>query len=505
VNLSRAVLGTLLALAMVGSVVAPAVVAAPEDRYTYTGDTQMPETVMAGNVTKDVHRMEWSSPLTYEADNGDIEMLTAEVNKTSSPDSRHLNPFEFNATEINESAYGEFPRKSEEVGDNDASALDASEWWTNSTSTGSSASVSDVTTAPNVDAVELSASSVDGSNPAYFEYANFSITSDADKRYLQAALDVSSLGSSSSEVTLMANDTDGDYVEIYLVNQSNNETDFDTAANASTEGHVIQEQVGNLTVHGSGDGSMGEIDHLNVSVTGDDATVRIAALNAEKMSEWSFGQHREDTDGDDTLETSTVREPHGTFTIHDLDTMGSTFDDSRIRDLTFPFVQHARDLPDSQADIQLNASNKYPSLDFVGNIQYKHRVPDAYDLSYSDLELRITADWPSSRYKVENYEEEVGNTDFGNISYSGSFSISNEDERVVIDSTITPGDYDAVQLKAAFTAEEKQTLATPSSGGGGAPVEGEDGGFGVVDLLMEPLTWLAALFTGALGKARGVF
>jgi hypothetical protein len=465
----------LIATLVLLSAVAPVAMAAQVNHEAGAA----PQGHISTDVTVAVHDRANMSALEYENNNGEIEELPATLNDSDDVDdlgTGHVNPYAMTATDIEFEDAGEFPRKSED--DNAASALDASEWTTDTSGTAGSAAVSDVTTAPSVEAVELSTSSQTSGDVATFTYSNFSITSDVEKRYLQMAADVDTLDSG-AHVEMWAVDSDGDYVAITAANASANEDSATVLANGTGEGDVLQEQVGQLSVQGSGDGTMGEITKLTVRVEDADATLQFAMLNGEKTGEYTFGEKYVDTDDEDDLETETLTEPHGEFYINDMGSMGQAFDQATIHGLTMPVEFRLADLPDEDVNASYTQASSYPAFQWMFESYYRIQLPSAYDLSYANAVLEDTVSVPSGRYETVEYAEGVGDTDFSDIDSWTSVSdqYSSEGNDVELDNTIQPGQEIAIHYQYPVTDDEKASLEAtgmvggPMGAGSGGPAD----------------------------------
>lgn len=470
-RLSRGLFAALIASMVLMSAVAPIAMAAQVNHEAGAA----PQAGISTDVTVAVHDRANMSALEYENNSGAVEKLPATLNSSDDVDdlgTGHVNSYALTATDIEFDDAGEFPRKSE--GDNAASALDASEWTTDTSGTAGSASVSDVTTAPSVEAVELSTSSQTSGDVAVFTYSNFSITSDIEKRYLQVAADVDTLDSGAS-VEMRAYDSDGDYVNITAADPSASEGSATVLANGTGEGDVLQEQVGQLTIQGSGDGTMGEIENLTVRTEDADATLQFAMLNAEKTGEYTFGEKNVDTDDEDDLETETITEPHGQFRVNDLGAMGSAFDQATIHGLTMPVTFTVSELPDEDVNASYTKASSYPAFEFMFESYYRIQLPSAYDLSYANAELADTVSVPSGRYETVEYSEGVGDTDFSDIDSWTSVAdqYSSEGDDVTLDDTIQPGQEIAIHYQYPVTDDEKSALEATGMIGG--PV-GDSGG-----------------------------
>lgn len=468
---------------------------------SYTGDQAAPDPYFdVDNVTISTHNMTWDTPLKYESNSGDVKALNGEVNGTDDPDEPFYrnNPYSFIASDVNFTDGHEFPRKSDEIGYNSASALDASEW-VNGTPAGigsKTLSISDVTTAPNVDAVEIASGGSMASNDLLnATYENFTISSDADKRYIQFIVDVNTLDSAAG-VNMSVHDSDGDYVDVSVANSSNSASSYDVAAASTGDGFVLQEQVGNLTVEGSGDGTMQEIVRIEVTIVDGDATVQFAAINVEKMGEWNFGDQRTDTDSDDALETSTVHDPRGTHHVHDLGTMGPEFDDAIINDLSYPVNMRAKNLPAGEVSQYLNSTDSYPGFSTLLGSYYRLELPDQYDLTWNGPNLIHRAEWPGERYVTFEYAEDTGSTDFHAASYSSVSAPGSEDELTMIDTSISAGQHYLFHSELKLT--DANVDAIQSGAGGAAPMD-ESGGGGFFSSIWGGVVAVVGSILGVLG------
>jgi hypothetical protein len=431
---------------------------------------------------------DFDSPTEYYDDSGDPAEIPGDVNRSEDVadlGTGHVNPISVTATDWDVDEFGEFPRKGE--AENMASALDASEWTTNG------GSVSDSSTAPGVDGVEVSTTT--GTNDDRATYDNFSITTDAEKRYIQLAADVSS---ASGTPTVQFNDTDGDYVVVELYNATANASADSVLANGTIEGNVIQVQAGSLRVQGSGDGTLNEIQEFTVH---GDVTVRFALINLEKTSPYTFGEQYVDSDDDDDLETETIREPHGEFSVHSVDTFDSVFADGEVNGLSYPARLEAAQLSSENVNATFESNDAYPTWDSVPDIYYRMELPDAYDLSYSGVTLAQEQRWPGSRYVSVDVAEGVGDTDFADIdswnSNAGSFS--NQNTVHTLDSTVSVGTTYAVYVQLKLTGDE----ASPMQQGGGTVPMGDDGGTDWVDFFIGLPGVIAVAATGVVGRLAG--
>jgi hypothetical protein len=491
----QAVLLAVVAIAVVAQpVIAATAMTGPDAVNTDAESAHNP--YIAGTVTVDAHEMGWD-PMEYEANDGTIAELPAMVNE-SAP-----NPYTVTFSDIETSAYEAFPVNTRTEED---SALNAAGWAT-SAATGGSVSVSNVTTAPSVEAVQVSTSSQTAGDVVNASFDGFSIDSDAEKRYFSVVADVPTLDSAAN-VYIRAVDDDGDYVQAEI-DADDNASNGNTMANSTGEGYVFQQRVGEMSVMGNGDGSMGAINETKVVVEEADATVDIAAINVEHTSPWTLGDQMVDSDDDgDKDETDTLIQVNssGGVPLSSVDSMGSAFDAATIHSLDIEFHAYSSMMPEEEDYERWNVSYEeatdYPSFDWIADDHRRLAMPTAYDLSYSNLELRDEQPLPENRYGAVEYATTVGETNFSDISWTDATSSYNEKgSEVVLASGFSGGDEVAVQYSSVKLTQANYDAWT-STAGGGAPMGDSGGGLGSIPLIGGALVALLS-FLGLRGGDGG--
>lgn len=466
------------------------------------GENGIDNPYVSADVTVDSYDVGYGDTPQYEDDSGSVTDLPASVNSSSDVDdlgTGYVNEWTFTATDIDFADAGEFPRKSDET-DNSASALDASEY-----TSGANTTVSDVNTAPGVEAVEMDFQA--GTSGQSATYSNFSVTSDAEKRYFQAFYDIQSSSASTISVTIH-DQTDGDTATVEIYNATGDTSSATVGANTTGEGKVMQVQVGKLSASG-GDSTIQEIGQVVVS-TNDAANVDFSAINVEKTSKYKLGTKKVDTDDDDELETEEIYSATGPISIHSISTMGTAFDSATIKGVTFPAHFEAQQLSsDDVAFSQQSGEDAgYPNWDKHTTTQYRLELPDAYDLSYANTELRADQKHTETHYKTVQYAEGTGDTAFDDIEDSSwtdiTTSFSSEGKQVSIDTTVQPGTSMVLELNNVWTSSEYDTVTSGDQAGGGGPMSSADGGFwGFLTSLPGIIVTGAAAFLG--GRSLGVF
>ncbi|OYR55532.1 hypothetical protein DJ73_02200 [Halorubrum sp. Ea1] len=450
-NIKKTAFSTLIAVLVISSMVATPAMAA--GGIGWSGDSAAPNPQISADVTVDEwNGSDFSEALQYYDDSGEAAQLPASVNASND------NPITLTATDIAFEQRDEFPRKDDETGENSASALDASEWTT------SGATVSSTTTAPSVSALNYAGSASSDSAT----YSNFSVT-DGEKGYLTIAADINS---ASGTPTLQVTDGDGDYVEVTLYDSGASAVDDTVLANSTGEGMVLQEQVGDLTVQGGGDGTFDSAEEITIS---GDVDADISVLDAERTRELTFGERLVEND-DGELETEMITEPHGAYSVANMDGFDEVMSDATIYGLTVDAMFQASDLQDAEnVNAEFSQDNDYPQWDSVGSFEYRMKLPTAFDLSYSNTEFVDEPDLPGERYKSVEIAEDVGDTEFADIESWSDVTSSFGSSEVTLDSTVSSGTVYAVSYDVVLTSGEVSAIQS-AAGGGAGPMDTANGG-----------------------------
>ena len=450
-NLKKVGFSALIALLVVSSMVATPAMAA--GGIGWGGDSKAPNPTVNSEVTIDEwNAADFSGPLQYYDDAGDAAQLPASVNESND------NPITVTATDIAYDDRDEFPRKSDEDDENTASALDADEWTT------SGATVGSTTTAPSVDALNYAGTAASDSAT----YSNFSVD-DGEKSYLTIAADINS---AAGTPTLQVKDSDGDYVEVTLYDSMADASNDTVVANSTGEGMVLQQQLGDLPVEGSGDGTLGSAEEI--TITGE-ADADISVLDAERTRALDFGEKLVEND-DGEFETVTITEPHGTYSVATMDGFDEVMSDATFYGVTVDAMFQASDLQDD-ADVsaEFSESNNYPQWDALGQFDYRIQLPTAFDLSYSNTELVDDPELPGERYKTVEVAEATGDTGFDDIDSWSDVTDSYGSSEVTLDSTVSSGTVYAVSYDVVLTNGEVDTIES-AVGGGAGPMDSGNGG-----------------------------
>ncbi|AZH25279.1 hypothetical protein [Haloplanus aerogenes] len=483
-NTNRLTAALLAMLVLVSAVAGTAGVALAQS----SAGAPMPET--SAEYTNENYNMSWSSPLTYENDQGETVTLDARVNESAD------NPYSFVATDVEFEDAGAFPHDKSGV-----SALDASEWST------SGASIS----ATDADRGQLNIAtdgSVTAGTTTTATFDNFSITSDVQKKHLAIAADVNTLDAGAT-VEIRAMDSDGDYVAA-TVNASSAESQ-NLLANQTGEGFVLQRQMGKMSVMGSGDGTMTEIQSVEVVVMDGDADVTVSMLNLDKMSKYTYGVEKADTDDDDDLEEEDIHEVDspGAISIHALSSMGDTFSEATINGLTTDIVKSTSTLDGEDVEYEFNRTEDRPGYYGTATVYIPSGLPAAYDISFSNAVTEEEQVFLEDRYLEVAYAEGVGDTNPKDVdSWTDiTSSYSEQDANVTIDDTIQPGQTSYVKYRLQLQQSEynaaQSFLSNLGSGGGGGMGPGGTGG-GIFSWINGLYASIVAAVGGLFARAKGV-
>ena len=493
--IDRKQLLTILAVFAVVTQMSLAATAAAGGLGLNTSAEQYPETrFVEDELTIESHNRSSMGWLQYEGDNGKIQDIDAHVNGTKSGAK-----VSYRADQIEAKDLGKFPRVADEE-DNNVTFLNVGNW---TSSGGASISDSDGTTAPSVDSVKIATNgSMGAGNSGYVAYAAPEISDDAEKRYLQLVMNVDSL-ESSTELAVQVRDGGGDYVEA-VVDSTKNASTSGVIANQTASGVVYQEQLGKLSVQGSGDGNLDAIEEIRVVATDGDATATIVGMNVEKKSRWDLGENRvldteTDVTEDYTGETVYNLSQGGRIMAEDLTGLGDAFSDATVHKLKYYDVEYRmQDKPSAVSVSFDSAEGTYPSFHSVLDVSYRRTIATGYDITHGNITLETNQTYLSERYVQIRVAEGVGDTETENISDSSwidlSSSLGEKGNWITADSTVNAGKTYVFQMEIKLTEGQANNLEQTQTGGGGFWGSGGGG-----SPFMSLYNWIAGGIVGLLG------
>lgn len=517
----RSILAVTMALLLVASL--PGTAMAADLDYGYDG-TPNPwvdvntQTISAFPMEKGTTH----SDVSYYDDSGDwVDDPNFVVNTTSDIESGdNVNPYSFTVTDIEDDSFGAFPRRGDAEDDEDtddppevdnlASALDAGEW-TKSGANKSELTISDTTTANNVEAVRFdTGTSMTSGDIATGEYANWTseLDSDESKRVLMLAVDVDTLDSG-TEVQINVTDESGDYKQV-VINSSENYEDDTVLANGTGDGYVLQTKLSDLTTNGGG--SWDNIENITVTVRDGDFDGSFAWIDLEKKGQVTLGKEKHDGDDSDTDYDDTqkiVDNVTGDISVFELSTLDTEFDDAVIHDLSFPAQWRAQDLDADSVVTEFSATSSHPGYDQTVDIWYRFELPSAIDLSYSGVSLEDQLVWDGERYITAEYQEGVTQEDFEDADWraddANPSSISgydSVDDEVQIDGTVSSDTGMVVHFVLKLTDDEAGAMQATGDGAAAmGPTDSGSSGLlgGLFDFLGSIPGMIASFVTGVVG------
>lgn len=411
------------------------------------------------------------------------------------------NPVTLRADRLQTEEYTAFPRGETYDDDGDSStdeadirAVDATHWSTDSSGSTGSITLENA----DEDALSVSTTGQASGDVATARFSDFSIDSGTSRKFLQAVLDVVTVESGAT-VEFRVEDSNGSVVTA-SVDPSGDTSNVGTIATATGSGKVAQERVGELEEEQSS--TLADIVALEIAFLDANADLTIHGLNLEKESRWSFGS-QEFKNSDDEIETETVREPNGEFSITSLSTLGDDFADATIYDVTYDVEQQASELPLDATMVRREETDRYDRpvlLDVVHTFEW----PTGYDIT-SDLQaLEDVIQLGSSRYlgvevatgtEIEDWEDVDDNVTWTDRTslYSG-----NVESDVELLANVSPGEKVHVHYELNL---DEQTADSYTMASGGAAGGTGGGGFGVATIIGGLLAGLGGWWLWARRQA----
>ncbi|AFK18631.1 hypothetical protein E6P09_07595 [Haloferax mediterranei ATCC 33500] len=461
---SSRLFATLAVVMAVLMMTTPAAAANASSKINFDADAT-PNPQYGVELTKESHNLTWDSPLRYENDDGKLVLADAEVNGSID------NPYEFYPTHVAADDFGAFPHNKDNV-----SALTVSEWTVDATNTNATTTLVDASPATGVDGIQFATSSQTSGETTVFEFSNFSIENDIEKKHLATAVDVAALDAG-AVVEVRAVDDNGDYYAADI--NSSRTSGSDLIANSTGTGFVFQEQMGQMDLVTAGDGSVGTLEKVQIVVKDGDADITMSMLNLEKLSKYKLGTRLENTDSDDELETVDIYEKNtsGKLALRKLTSMGSWANSAEIKGLTFDANFTAEKLSADAVKVEFKETgNKYPSYFGTVTVQYRMQLPDVYDLDYAFPTLDDSQSVTRDRVLSVEVAEGVSNsTAFEDIESwtDKTAAYTGLNKSITLDDTVQPGQYTVIKFEYKVT-EDQYTAMQPTLGGPG--FSSDDGG-----------------------------
>lgn len=443
-------------------------VASADDDEPYFGTDYVQSPWIEKDYTIAEHESGFSSPLNYIDDNGErasLEDYAARVAEGESGEPN--NPITLRADRIAADEYVEFPRDVYEDDDeeDELNWNDADHWETDGLDV-------ETSSAPNgEDGLEIS-----GEGTATFD--DVDLDSGIARRYLQLVVNVDELPSD-AEVYVRVLDSTGELVEAWIDADADDDQDG-TIATEEESGIVYQKQLGEFDVE------LEDIDEIELEIEGADVEVEIVGMNLDRQSRWEFGTR--EYENDDGVETETIREPSGEFSIYDMadpdagDLLPSPFSDADVRDLEVEIEVHAEDVDSDYLDHMWEDAGRY-SEDYRLHTLVGFELPTAYDLDDGDARLRDEVLYPGGRYLAAEFKtdadefpefDDVDDLDF--TDRSSDYGDASVEDSITLTSDVSADELLVLHFDVLLTENDREGATTAPAGAGAGPTA-SSGGF----------------------------
>ena len=113
-----------------------------------------------------------------------------------------------------------------------------------------------------------------------------------------------------------------------------------------------------------------------------DLDLELHGLNLDRETQWSFGTN-EYTNSDDELDTQTLREPTGEFSIVGVSEVDVPIDGATLRNVTSDVRVEASELPSKDTSSEFSEATDYGGYTDRLETVFGFDLPSAYELSWS--------------------------------------------------------------------------------------------------------------------------
>lgn len=496
----------LQAAAVTGAAVAtgsmPALAEFGDETVDHTSDYAH-DPYINGTVTVETHEPDFNE-LDYVADDGSTTNLIEHgyIKATEDdPDTPH-NPVTLTASDFTTGEYTDFPRgaKYDSDGDGDVDSdddgvrvVDSTHWTKDAAGSAGTGSISD---GGDGDSLVISTSSQTSGDTMIFEFdlstvasEDQTITDGMSRLFLQAVADIVTLESGVT-VEFAAIDSGGTEVTA-TYDPSGDTSTVGVMANATGDAQVGQERIGELENDAAVE--LADIQKVQVRVNDANAEFTLQGLNLERSSKWEYGTE-EYLNSDSEVDTQTIYEPSGAFSIIGLDTLGTAFDNAEIASVQYDVEMHASELPSEQRHVRLKDLGDAYDRPHEVEAAYEFEAPSAYELDVSHGSVEDEGRFPGRRYLEVGAASGVSDLesweDVENTSYTDrTDQYSSVGDEVVLLSDVAAADRTVTRHRIEVDGAEADDML---SAGGAAVAGGSSGGA------------FANLKTIALGLVAGV-
>lgn len=442
------------------------------------GSELTPNVFVSATVVIDSYSGSEDSVLSFVDDSGNADSLEnygGVIADRPDPDQVH-NPISLKASAIDAADFRQFPRDETftdaDGNEVDLDAIDAQHWSTDVSGSAGSITVEDYDTASGSSGLRISTSGQGSGDVALARFTDVSITTGELRRYIQTILDVPTLDTGAT-VEIRVEDSTGSQTATTIDTSADSTADATIATSTVTD-HVYQQQLGGIA------SSVDGIEAIEVSIAGGNATLEFAALNFERESRWLFGE-KEVLNSDNEIETESIYEPSGEFSITSLSTLGDVFSSATIRDRKLDVELRASGVMDSMVDVVEADPGRFrydARLQIAQNIE----IPTAYDLDWSGLDFLATVRHPSDRYYavksavgLEESQKVADVEDLTTTDRTTDLENGSTDAEVVLEGSPSPGDIVMAFHDLLLTNDESGEITRSSVIGGPGMSSGSGG------------------------------
>jgi len=459
-------------------------------------DGPVPNPTLRDTVTIAEHnREDMSSVLEYLDDRGNLATLEdyGGTLDTGDDSDSPVNPVTLRPDKIDAYDFYNFPKDETYTdGDGDEQDLNALErpgdWSTSS----SSIVVEQTDTASGAPALRVAGSGIadGGTETATFSPAD--PVGDGLRKVAQIGVNVNALPSGSSAIVRVTDDSTSTTVDL-RIDPSADAASSDVIATETTTGTLYQTQFGELV------DTLDQIDSVIVEVNDGDVDLDVWALNLERSSKWELGT-REYTNSDDELDTETVYEPNGTFSVVDLDTVGDVFGSATFVDVAVDVELETAGVADDVVEYEFNDLD-HPNYNREMRLVVNRELPTGYDLSWTDPTLVDVAKLFGEQYATLDLDTDrdddlaLEDVDDTNMVDRSDAPGDRGDEYGLAAST-SPGLVQSVYYRLRIDSSTEENMKAESGAGGRSGASGGGGFFSSARGMLVGATAGVAAFFG---------
>lgn len=468
------------------------------------GSDYVHDAYVDGSYTIESVDLEEMDVLEYTADDGTKSSLVDHgfVVASRDEDDEPHNPITLRADHIDYTEFNQLPRgetyTNADDDELDLNVLDATHWETDESGSSGTMTVETIEGANGADVLSVSSSSQGTDDVVTATFSDVDISSGEMRKVLQLIVSISTLESGST-VTVRITDDGGNDPE-FLIDPDGDSAADDVIATETGDGIVYQQQLGD--VFDAVDG----INGIEIEIADANADMDFTAIALEKESRWSFGTE-EYLNDDDEVDSQTVYEPSGDYSITTLNSMD--FGTASIAEYDVDVEQRASELASEDVYIRDEESPSGYDKPIIAELAFRYEPVTAFDLSPTLDALRDETEVSSSRYDAVEFTRTSdvieGWSDIDDLTltdvtdqYGGSVG-----DEVEVTSTVSTDESLILVYSLAVDEDELSSMESAAGGAGGAAGDGDSGPFGLWTWIGGGALGLGALRFGLLDRLFG--